>query len=76
MTRRIDFEVPADAREDQCKACKAPIAWVRSGEHKDGRPKWMPLDLSSVQLDLNGARRALSHFAICPEAASFRRSRR
>ncbi|MEO0660858.1 MAG: hypothetical protein AAFZ87_04915 [Planctomycetota bacterium] len=74
--RRIDFELPLGADRSSCRFCGAPIAWIQTGEHPDGRPKRMPLDLGTVVNDLAGIPRAESHFAHCPSADRARASAR
>lgn len=73
MTKRVDFEVPEGARISPCRACGAEMAWRETGKlGKDGRPKFMPLDLASAERGLDGVLRAESHHARCPEAEQFR----
>ncbi len=71
------LEVPAGTRARECRGCQATIYWI---EHPTtGRPH-------PVDCDVDGGQEpdpepqgepglGISHFATCPEAASFRRRR-
>lgn len=76
MSGRVDFEVPKKATPSACRYCGAAIVWLQTGEHPDGRPRRMPLDVGSVVTDLTGIPRAESHFAHCPHAAEARAASR
>ena len=71
--RRVDFVVPPSSPRSRCSSCGAAIAWVTTWRDGDGRPKRMPLDLSTVQRTPENTERAESHFAHCPDARRHRR---
>ena len=63
--KRVDFPLPKGDR-GTCRSCGALIAWYvhpTSGKN-------MPLDVATTK---DG--RAESHYAHCPDAATFRRKR-
>ena len=74
MSRPI--EVPAGTLPKLCKAdiCRAPIYWI---ETKTG--KWMPVDCApkhgGTPPTEERAGSGVPHWATCPAAPSFRRSR-
>ena len=57
-TRRITFDIPADADRGACRSCGEPIAWVLTAKGKK-----MPVELTSKE----------AHFARCPDAQKWRR---
>lgn len=61
---KLTFEIPPDAQRVQCKSCKAWCVWIdtRSGKR--------------MLIQAEGETRGESHFAHCPQANTFRRSRR
>lgn len=71
--RRVDFLVPRGADRATCSSCGAAIAWIVTGRRDDGKPKCMPLDLSTVHRTPENTERAESHFAHCPNARQHRR---
>lgn len=59
MSKKIVFDVPADARQSYCKACGKNIRWI-----KTVNGKWMPVNWDGE-----------SHFATCPGADDFRKEK-
>lgn len=72
--RRIDFRVPDRLLQAAgfCRACRAPIVFWSLTAGKT------PLDVASAIRDpeASGFSRLESHFAHCPSAQRFRRTRR
>ena len=53
-------------RKVPCRGCAMEIFFIRSGEKKDGSPKYIPISLET----------GTSHFLDCPEANQFSGSRK
>ena len=71
--KRVDFIVPPHADRAVCRSCGARTAWVTTWHDGAGRPKRMPLELSTVQRTPESSERAEFHFAHCPDARRHRR---
>jgi hypothetical protein len=62
MGNELRFEIPEGARLVNCRSCKAPIYFIPRPKQPE---KSMPVNPDGV-----------SHFATCPEAASFRKGKK
>jgi hypothetical protein len=56
----ILFEIPKDTPAALCRGCKATIYWIKTSKGKN-----MPVNPDGT-----------SHFATCPQAATFHRKKR
>jgi hypothetical protein len=61
---KLTFEIPADAKWVRCKSCNAWCVWIDTPRGK------------RMLVQAEGETHGESHFAHCPQAATFRRSRR
>ena len=61
MGKELRFEIPAGSHLVNCRSCQAPIYFISRPRQPE---KKMPVNPDGV-----------SHFATCPEAASFRKGK-
>jgi hypothetical protein len=75
-SRTYEYRLPeTGAVTVPCQRCRAPITFVQTGCHPDGRAKLAPVHVDSLERRPDGRVYGVSHFRFCPFAREFSRNR-
>jgi hypothetical protein len=69
--RAGEYIIPDNAHVTHCKSCNAAVIWTTTATGAA-----IPLSVTTIRLDADGRRRALSHFSDCPNAKQHRKQER
>jgi len=75
VSKRVVFAIPLGTPVTKCRSCGADICWVTTGATAKKPGRMMPVNVAGAEKNVLGEAEGESHFATCPDADRWRKSR-